>query len=220
VYLWTLTLPELAPDYYIGACRQRLLRTLSNEHRDGRFPKWGGTRVVEVHPGGHGLHDHMPLSFCRGLVSNHCTVERKFRQMAHEAGYGRIHRHPEPATVWASIYLAGYLNSKEDGELDQGARRWANVGSYEGVKCKDIIYESETISVFRRAFQDGTKSGLDAWQAYNAGRRAVSDYRLSAAPGIRPSKNRVKCISMGDGSTFITKGDPRFAAIRRELYAA
>jgi hypothetical protein len=66
-HLWTLTLKELRPDYYIAACRRRLFLAMQNDQRSSCpvVPEFGGVRVVEIHPRGHGLHDHCAPSWSK-----------------------------------------------------------------------------------------------------------------------------------------------------------
>lgn len=218
VYLWTFTLPTLKPDYYISACRRRFFITLNDSVRNGTIPKYGGVRVVEVHPGGHGLHDHMPLSFNRRLHGNHCSLERRIREAAHDAGYGVIHRHPKPATPYAAIYLAQYLN-EEGGTLHKHAKRWANFGAYRGCKVKDIIYESESIDILRRGYEDARKSGLAPWPAIQAARRVQADWLSSHATNQLYVKNP-KYISSGKSGNGVELGSPQAAAIIQAHFRA
>ena len=79
MYLWTLTVADLRADSYIAHCRQRLLLAMRGEERAGRMVPFAGVRVTEVHPSGHGLHDHWVMSFGCALEQN-TGMDKRFRK--------------------------------------------------------------------------------------------------------------------------------------------
>lgn len=161
-YLWTLTTAESLPDSYYGNMHSVVMRNMGTAARNGLIPaNWGGVRVVEVHPGGHGLHYHwvmrgrMDISVVRGITTR--------------AGFGRINIAQNPnKTVrvvdeGAAAYLVKYLMKK--GDKPMGARRWACIGTYEGVKTRDVIFDSPSIAFFRAAYRSSLAMGYPRGKA-------------------------------------------------------
>jgi hypothetical protein len=128
VYMWTFTFPRVVDDEVAFACWNHLRTLLCREFKKGDLP---GIRVVEVHPGGHGLHFHV-------LIAKRLPVQ-EVRRMAIRAGFGRIHVQKAKKSSWR--YLAKYLGKQDDG-LKKGCRRWGFFGSFKGTRVKDIVIES------------------------------------------------------------------------------
>src|SRR5439155_27132486 len=97
LYLWTFTFRELLAVKKTRKLWNHLLTLLLRE-----WPNLQGLRVFELHPGGHGLHVH--------LITNQFIDVNRARELATQAGWGRIHVRPMPSEH--SGYLAKYL-SKE-----------------------------------------------------------------------------------------------------------
>lgn len=95
--------------------------------------------MFELHPAGHGLHGH--------LVTNQFIDVNRARELAVQAGWGRIHVRPMPSEH--SGYLAKYL-SKERPQCLYRWRLWAGFGKgWEWTKVKDVIRET----LFSRVYQ-------------------------------------------------------------------
>lgn len=123
---WTFTFKKAKNAQEASAAWAKLLRKLKKE-----VPNFGGVRVYEMHPGGHGVHIHVviPSYVNVGLV----------RKYAEPFGFGRVHvaalnGNPEQVARYLAKYLA---KGKRSGEFFR-KRVWACVGAYEGVRCKDI----------------------------------------------------------------------------------
>jgi len=155
-YLWTFTTADTHPDYVYGFMHRELLKYLNNDTMAGRFPVINGVRVIEEHPGGHGLHFHWVV---RGKLPVH-----RVRYRAERAGFGRINVDPEPCTPLVAPYLCKYLlkNSKL-----HGVRMWANIGAWEGVKTRDIEVDSNSSRVFRDNFRHARAMGKTRGAAFN-----------------------------------------------------
>lgn len=168
-YLWTLTTAETLPHSYYGEFHKNLMRDLGHKARDGFLPKnWGGVRVVEVHPNGHGLHFHWVMrGYLPIKVVRDCTTR---------AGFGRIHVDPDPVSPKAASYLAKYLTK---GERIFGVRAWACIGNYDGVKTRDVEFDSDTARVFRRVFRAATDQGYDNRQAFIMARLCSTWYEAN-----------------------------------------
>jgi len=161
-YLWTLTTAKGYPDSYYGNMHAKVMKEMGHAAEKGLIPKdWGGVRVVEVHPGGHGLHYHWVM---RGRMDINVV-----REITTRCGFGRINiAQNENGTIrvvdeGAAAYLVKYLLKK--GDKPVGARKWACIGTYEGVKTKDIVFDSPSIAVFRTAYREALASGMPRGQA-------------------------------------------------------
>jgi len=95
-------------------------------------PKWSGVRVIENHPGGHGLHFHL-------LVVGRIPAGLVWR-IAAKHGFGRVD--VQRAAEWRAEYMAKYLQ-KDDYDFS-GVRRWAVVGRkyLRGIRVRDIDCDS------------------------------------------------------------------------------
>lgn len=165
-YLWTVTSPEVMPDTWFSRAHSQFLTNVKDYSRQHKFPStWGGVRVFEPHPAGHGLHSHLVL---RGYMQWHFMAE-----CCRKAGLGRISVHPEAVTPRVAGYLANYLN-KDKGRL-VGCRKWACVGSYSGELCRDIQFESYRISEIKAVAAKYRAQGWKNYPAYLMAVREVSN---------------------------------------------
>jgi hypothetical protein len=133
LYLWTFTFKDLLA---IKETRKRWNHLLTLLLRN--WPELQGLRVFELHEE-HGLHVH--------LVTNQFIDVKRARELAAQAGWGRIHVARMPSEH--ASYLAKYL-SKERPPCFHRWRLWAGFGKgWEWTKVKDIIRES----LFSRVYQ-------------------------------------------------------------------
>jgi hypothetical protein len=133
LFLWTFTFRELLA---VRETRKRWNHLLTLLLRE--WPSLQGLRVFELHQE-HGLHVH--------LVTNQFIDVNRARELATQAGWGRIHVTPMPSEH--SGYLAKYL-SKDRPECLYRWRLWAGFGKGWGwTRVKDVI--SETL--FSRVYQ-------------------------------------------------------------------
>jgi hypothetical protein len=133
LYLWTYTFKELLA---VKETRKRWNHLLTLLLRE--WPNLQGLRVFELHQE-HGLHVH--------LVTNQFIDVRLARELATQAGWGRIHVTPMPSEHCG--YLAKYL-SKERPECLFRWRLWAGFGKgWEWTKVKDVIRETLFSRVYR-----------------------------------------------------------------------
>jgi len=134
VYHWTFTFCEVLNDWRAMEAWRLLLRDLHNV-----WPLARGIRVVEVHPGGHGLHFHVLL--------NRRLPVRLVRALAGRYGFGRIHVKRVKHARRAAEYLGKYL-SKPSG-LRVAARRWQCILGFKGSRVNRIRVDSPTMDVVR-----------------------------------------------------------------------
>ena len=133
LYLWTFTFKELLA---VKETRKRWNHLLTLLLRE--WPNLQGLRVFELHQE-HGLHVH--------LVTNQFIEVNRARELAAQAGWGRIHVTPMPSEH--SGYLAKYL-SKERPECLARWRLWAGFGNgWEWTKVKDLIRETLFSRIYR-----------------------------------------------------------------------
>jgi len=171
---WTITAVEVMPDSWFGQAHINLIRAMSNAARSGRIPRnWGGVRVFEPHPGGHGLHAHWVM---RGRMPWDVVQD-----LAKSVGLGRVHVSPKKVTVKSAGYLALYL-SKSD-KL-RGVRQWANIGTYDGIGKRDIVQDSERIREIKAWLVVLAAQGIHRFRAYRMAVQNVDDGKF--APGSDP----------------------------------
>ncbi len=133
LYLWTFTFKELLG---VKETRKRWNHLLTLLLR--AWPDLQGLRVFELHEE-HGLHVH--------LVTNQFVDVNRARELASQAGWGRIHVTRMPSEH--AGYLAKYL-SKERPECLHRWRLWAGFGqAWEWTKVKDVIKETLFSRVYR-----------------------------------------------------------------------
>jgi len=141
-YFWTLTFPDVIPDFAAGERHRELLKRLRDDARSGVSPSLCGVRVVEAHPGGHGLHYHWVLAGRYPI--------RRLLARARAAGFGRVSVDPCVCTPLVAPYLCKYLLK---GDRLHGVRMWANIGTWQGVGARDMEMDSSSLRVFRDAFR-------------------------------------------------------------------
>lgn len=112
VYLWTFTLVQVMPSWWIYPTWTQLQKRLATT-----FGIMQGVRVFEWHRD-HGLHIHL-------LINRRMSV-RMVRAMAVQFGFGRIHV-KRCHSARAGNYLAKYLG-KERGKIPYTGRAWARIG--------------------------------------------------------------------------------------------
>jgi hypothetical protein len=106
------------------------------------WPNLQGLRVFELHEA-HGLHVH--------LVTNQFIDVNRARELATQAGWGRIHVTRMPSEHVG--YLGKYL-SKDRPECLHRWRLWAGFGQgWEWTKVKDVIRETLFSQVYRACKQ-------------------------------------------------------------------
>lgn len=133
LYLWTFTFKELLA---VKESRKRWNHLLTLLLR--QWPSLQGLRVFELHQE-HGLHVH--------LVTNQFIDVNRARELATQAGWGRIHVTPMPSEH--SGYLAKYL-SKERPECLFRWRLWAGFGKgWEWTRIKDVLRETVFSRIYR-----------------------------------------------------------------------
>jgi len=151
-YLWTITCKSVVPDGWFGNMHRQMVTHVKNcavkrtkSSTGGTIPRnWGGVRVFEPHPLGHGLHAHWVM---RGRMDWHLI-----QACALKAGLGPIiHVDPKPVKPATAYYLAKYLTK---GDKLHGVRQWANIGTWDGIGKRDIVIESTRIDAIK------------AWQRY------------------------------------------------------
>ena len=133
LFLWTFTFKEVLAVKETRKHWNHLLTLLQRE-----WPNLQGLRVFELHEE-HGLHVH--------LVTNRFIDVNRARELAGQAGWGRIHVTRMPSEHAA--YLAKYL-SKERPECLFRWRLWAGFGkTWEWTKVKDVIRETLFSKIYR-----------------------------------------------------------------------
>lgn len=166
-YLWTVTHPErdAIPDSWFSRAHGNFLRNVDHAAKQHYFRKdWGGVRVYEPHPSGHGLHSHLVL---KGYMEWY-----KMAECAKHAGLGRINVHPDPCGQGTAAYLAKYLTKSVK---PIGVRAWACVGDYRGEYCKDITFESERITHVKRLAAEYRRQGFSNYLAFRMALQQVSN---------------------------------------------
>jgi len=179
-YFWTFTSGQVVPDHWFANMHSRLVCIVKNmaarETRSsdgGTIPKnWGGVRVIEVHPDGHGLHSHW-------VVRGRYPWEL-MQRAALKAGLGKVvWVDPDPATKATAYYLASYMT--KEGKL-HGIRQWANIGTYDGIGKRDIEIDSDRIREIK-AWQFYYRSqGDKRFVAYRKALAAVDEGKSLSVP--------------------------------------
>jgi len=162
LFLWTLTFPD-SPEY--GEAMHRLRILLQNLSRScGMF----GLRVIELHPGGHGIHFHL---LCRVFVP--VQVVRRY---ALRAGFGRIHVCRIEAERVS--YVCKHFTKQRRLGIFKRKRLWAAFG-FDHCRIKDMTTNSRQLEVFRKlnaALCDSSPAQrMLAW--YEAGRLCLAEIR-------------------------------------------
>lgn len=179
-HLWTFTSAEVVPDNYFGNMHRTLVANVGNWAKrekkssdGGTIPKnWGGVRVFELHPKGHGIHAHW-------VVRGYMPWEL-MQKAAMQAGLGKIvHVDPEPVSIKAAYYLAKYL-TKED-KL-RGVRQWSNIGTYEGIGKRDVSVESARLDRIKALSLFYRSQGKHRYTAYRLALQEVDDSETGSTP--------------------------------------
>lgn len=167
--LWTLTTPDVVDDpVELGRRWSAFNRAMADElDRCGRkrvkaaARRWGGVRVSEPHPKGHGWHIHF-------VTASWLSVDQ-VRAVAQRCGFGRVHvakaRRGNAKALGA--YLAKYLGKSLQAGKGTGARMWSVFG-YGRDKCsrlKDITVDFSTSAVWRASYQAAKETGADHFTA-------------------------------------------------------
>jgi hypothetical protein len=133
LFLWTFTFREVLAVKETRTHWNHLLTLLKR-----RWPNLQGLRVFELHEE-HGLHVH--------LITNQFIDVNQARELATQAGWGRIHVTRMPSEH--AGYLAKYL-SKERPECLHRWRLWAGFGKgWEWTKVKNVIKETLFSKIYR-----------------------------------------------------------------------
>jgi hypothetical protein len=133
LFLWTFTFKDVLA---VKDTRKRWNHLLTLLLRT--WPMLQGLRVFELHEE-HGLHVH--------LLTNQFIDVNRARELAEQAGWGRIHVKRLPSEH--AGYLAKYL-SKERPECLKRWRLWAGFGAgWEWTKVKDVIRETLFSTIYR-----------------------------------------------------------------------
>jgi len=126
IYFWTFTFVEALPDPWVMPTWNRFLVRLRDIH--GGWMR--GLRVMELHPGGHGLHIHALLNL---RVNVHIV-----RRVGRKVGIGRVH--VKTCNEGAIGYLAKYL--AKDVSRIKGARSWGAIGGFRPVTGRHLENDS------------------------------------------------------------------------------
>jgi len=155
-WFWTLTFKEKLPNHYASNMHRLLLNDIKNEIQAGRWPSsFGGVKVVEDHPGGHGIHFHW-------VIKPRIPI-RDLLRIAKRWGFGRINVHSRPCSPKVASYLATYLGK---GDSLPGLRKWGCIGDFIGSKTHDIEFGSKSVRAFRIAFRKLRQAGATRNQAF------------------------------------------------------
>jgi hypothetical protein len=142
VYMWTFTFNVVHSDWDA----MRLWSKFLSHVRLIIGAEWSGVRVVEVHPGGHGLHFHM-------LVNRRLSIWL-MRKAGICNGFGRMDvRVADQNKQKVAQYMSKYLSKGRDKVLTKSgrsARMWACLGPARRVLVKNLENMSPCWQ-FRRA---------------------------------------------------------------------
>jgi len=168
-WFWTFTSATAMPLWWFGQRHAKLVNQINmfskrqtKSEAGGTIPRnWGGVRVFENNPAGTGFHAHWVVRGYHDWVL--------MQRAAVAVGLGKVvWVEPEPATARTAYYLAMYL--QKDQAL-KGARKWANIGTYDGIGKRDIVNDSQRIRQIK------------AWQLYwrGQGKHRFLAYQLAVA---------------------------------------
>lgn len=151
LYFWTFTFTEVWHDFVYSRQWGRFWRDFTN-HSNFFI---GGLKVTELHKE-HGIHFHC-------ILNKRLPVD-EIRRIGRKYGIGRVHvRKAKPSDA---SYLAKYLSKDFNGGLSKYIRRWKCVGSFVGVRNKDVVIESD----FTRAFHAVSQSRRVSFTGYQMAR--------------------------------------------------
>ncbi len=173
--LWTLTTPDVVDDpkelgrRWSAFCDAmgKELDTVATGKRGGRSSvakgarRWGGVRVSEPHPGGHGWHIHF-------ATASWLSVDL-VRRVAQRCGFGRVHV-AKPCKGGAKAlgaYLSKYLGKALDAGQGSGAHMWSvfGYGRDGATHLKDIIVEFEGRELWKALYRVQREFGASHWTA-------------------------------------------------------
>jgi len=174
-HFWTLTFKDAVSDAQASNMHRELMRDINHAVRSFEWPAgWGGVKVAEAHPGGHGIHFHW--------VINGVIPIRTLNRIAAKWGFGRIQVDKQPATPALANYLAKYLTKKSD-KL-HGIRKWGCIGNYSGVRARDIEFDSPSINVFRGALREAVSAGKPKGAAFLYAMKKQQEFDLAQHENI------------------------------------
>jgi len=181
-YLWLVTCKEPIHAYEFGQRHTDMINTLNMYAKRGMIRQnWGGVRVFEEHPRRllNPLHSHLVL---RGSMDFY-LVQRAARL----AGLGNIWRRPKVCDLGSAYYLCKYLRKDI---RPKGVRTWACVGTFSGVRCRDIEFDSPRVRFIkeRQAFHRFV-NGKTPYQAF---RWAVFDWQEKSRLDISEKSDSIE----------------------------
>lgn len=169
LYLWTLTTPDVVENpVEIGSRWSAFNRAMADDldrvgrkRVSGEGRRWGGVRVSEPHPKGHGWHIHF-------VTASWLSVEQ-VRRVAKECGFGRVHvaKPCKGGAKAVGAYLAKYLGKSLEAGKGTGARMWSvfGYGRDRASKLKDITVDFSTSAVWKASYQAAVSTGADHFTA-------------------------------------------------------
>lgn len=161
IYFWTFTFKDVYEDSRV----MKFWADFSNALCRKMGNMLLGVRVVEVHPGGHGLHFHALL--------NQRVPMWLVRRVGYRFGIGICW--VEKCDRGTAFYLAKYL-SKEH-QLAPGARHWGTIGGFEACRVRDIEVDSIlTHNVRAMQYEVSLNAFANAKAGQNPGHAFQMDY--------------------------------------------
>lgn len=143
MYLWLFTFEKVYNDWEYP----RLWNEFTKRLHD-LYPLACGLRVLEVHPGGHGLHYHL-------LINRRLSIQLVNR-ISHKYGIGFT----SVQKCWdfgAALYLAKYLTKemRRGGQRLHGKiQRWGTYGPWHGVRKNSIEVKSNYMTARKEIVSD------------------------------------------------------------------
>jgi len=196
VYFWTFTFKHVWPDWWYPPAWNGFAKEVRNLY--GQF--CCGMRVIEIHPGGHGLHYHL-------LVNKRMSIHF-IKRIGAKWGMGRISVNRIPADRGCVIYLSKYLGKDFAGKL-HGVKRWGTFGGFHHVKYKNIIIESDYMTCRRKHLPNKILIGYEELL-----RRA---FEIHGEPGFIKCLNRIKnghiasaCVMVSSNVAITEKGGLKY----------
>jgi len=167
-WLWTLTFAEVMPTHYAANMHRNLIKEIAYAQKDGAWPKWwGGVKVAELHPGGHGVHFHW-------VLAKRVPID-KLLELGHKCGFGIINVHPEPCTEKVATYLAKYLTK---GHAIPGMKQWGGIGNFEHCKVADCEMTSNSIDTFKKHMQEALAMGKPNGIAFAYAKKKQREFNI------------------------------------------
>lgn len=141
MYFWTFTFPYKMPDWRYSYLWEAFATWLRDRYRDELVLY--GIKVVERHPGGHGLHYH--------AVINHRICIHELKRVARRFGMGEV--------MWVErvksrpgvgMYLEKYLEKDFGHKFYPGIRRWSTFGGFPSVRVQDVVLDTPITRALKR----------------------------------------------------------------------